>query len=157
TIDQELAKLGKLGLSAATGILPDGTPFDIPRDGDIPTPLDIPDGAKDALVVLAVPVHRPGMGAMGLERTPANALVRYFTADFEARDAIAELDSTAELKVGRLNLSLRLEQDLSAAYASLGVARVVEKRPDGRIILSDEYYPPVLDCRAAPKLFDCVK
>src|SRR5690606_17166024 len=103
------------------------------------------------------PVHRPGMGSMGLERNPNNALVRYFAADFEARDAIAELDSTAELKVGRLNLSLRLEQDLSAAYTSLGVARVVEKRPDGRVVLSEEYYPPVLDCRAAPKLFDCVK
>src|SRR5690606_38112934 len=71
-IDQELAKLGKLGLSAASGILPDGTPFDIPRDCDIPTPLDVPDGAKDALVVLAVPVNRPGMGSMGLERTPSN-------------------------------------------------------------------------------------
>jgi type VI secretion system protein ImpJ len=157
TIDQELAKLGKLGLAAANGILPDGTPFDIPRDCDIPTPLDIPDGAKDALVVMAVPVHRPGMGAMGLERTPANALVRYLAADFEARDAIAELDSTAELKVGRLNVTLRLEQDLSAAYTSLGVARVLEKRPDGRVVLDEEYFPPVLDCRAAPKLFDCVK
>jgi type VI secretion system protein ImpJ len=156
-IDQELLKLGKLALASATGILPDGTPFDIPRDADIPTPLDVPDGLKEALVLLALPVQRPGMGAMGLERSQANALVRYLTADFEARDAVAELDSTAELKVGRLNLSLRLEQDLSAAYTSLGIARVVEKRPDGRVILDEEYYPPVLDCRAAPKLFDCAK
>ena len=157
TIDQELGKLGKLGLAAASGILPDGTPFEIPRDADIPTPLEIPDGAKEALVLLALPVRRPGMGAMGLERNPANALVRYFTADFEARDAIAELDAAADLKVGRPNLSLRLEQDLSAAYTSLGVARVIEKRPDGRVILDEEYYPPVLDCRAAPKLYDCAK
>ena len=156
-IDQELLKLGKLALASATGILPDGTPFDIPRDADIPTPLDVPDGLKEALVLLALPVQRPGMGAMGLERSQANALVRYLTADFEARDAVAELDATADLKVGRLNLSLRPEQDLSAAYTSLGIARVIEKRPDGRVILDEDYYPPVLDCRAAPKLFDCAK
>ncbi|MCC6535875.1 MAG: type VI secretion system baseplate subunit TssK [Burkholderiales bacterium] len=156
-LDQELGKLGKLGLAAASGILPDGTPFDIPRDVDIPTPLEIPDAVKDALVVLALPVHRPGSGSMGLENTPTNALARYFAADFEARDAISELDSTAELKVGRLNLSLRLQHDLSAAYTSLGVARVIEKRPDGRVILDEEYYPSVIDCRATAKLFDCVK
>jgi type VI secretion system protein ImpJ len=156
-LDQELSKLGKIGLEAATGLLPDGTPFDIPRTADIPTPLDVPDATKDAIVVLALPVHRPGMASMALDRSPSNALARYYAMDFEARDAVAELDSTAELKVGRLNLSLRLVQDLSPAYCSLGVARVVEKRPDGRVVFHEDYYPPVIDCRASMKLYDCVK
>ena len=156
-LDQELSKLGKVGLAAAVGIMPDGTPFDIPRGADTPTPLDIPDAAKDALVVLALPVHRPGMGSMALERNQNNALARYYAMDFEARDAVSELDSAAELKVGRLNLSLRLQQDLSPAYTSLAVARIVEKRPDGRVIFHEEFFPPVIDCRASAKLFDCVK
>ena len=156
-LDQELSKLGKVGLASAVGIMPDGTPFDIPRGADIPTPLDVPDAAKDAFVVLALPVHRPGMGSMALERSQNNALARYYAMDFEARDAVAELDSAAELKVGRLNLSLRLQQDLSPAYTSLAVARIVEKRPDGRVIFHEEFYPPVIDCRASAKLFDCVK
>lgn len=156
-LDQELRKLGKVGLAAADGLMPDATPFNIPQDADIPTPLDVPDATKEALVVLALPVQRPGMGSMALERGQSNALARYYASDHEARDAISELDSSAELKVGRLNLSLRLQQDLSPAYTSLGVARVVEKRPDGQVILDDAYYPPVLDCRASPKLYDCVK
>src|SRR5262249_48814038 len=36
------------------------------------------------------------------------------------------------------------------------IARVVEKRPDGRLIFNAEHYPTVIDCRASPKLLDCV-
>src|ERR1035438_9114788 len=35
-IDQELSKLGKVAVASAQGIFPDGTPFDIPYDADIP-------------------------------------------------------------------------------------------------------------------------
>jgi len=155
-IDQELAKLGKLGLARARGILPDGTPFDIPYEDDIPTPLEMPDGAKDVAVVLALPLRRPNMPAMSLERNSNNALARYYAADAEARDAVAEMDSTAELKIGKLNLGLRIADELSSAYSSLAIARVVEKRPDGRLIFNAEHYPTVIDCRASPKLLDCV-
>lgn len=156
-IDQELSKLGKVGVASAQGIFPDGTPFDIPYDADIPTPLEIPDSTKDAVVSLALPLRRPNMPSMALERSANNALARYCAADVEARDSIAELDSVAELKVARLNLGLRVAQDLSPAYSHLSVAKIVEKRPDGRIVFNEQFYPTVLDCRASVKLFDCVK
>ncbi len=156
-IDQELGRLGKVALASAQGILPDGTPFDIPYDADIPTPLEIPDSTKNAVVSLALPLRRPNMPSMALERNASNTLARYYAADAEARDSIAELDSVAELKVARLNLGLRLAQDLSPAYCHLSLARVVEKRPDGRVVFDEQFYPTALDCRASTKLFACVQ
>lgn len=156
-IDQELTQLGKISLAIAQGIMPDGTAFDIPHNADIPTPLNIPDGARDVIVYLVLPLRRPNMPSMGLERNANNALVRYWSADAEARDAVAELDSVVEMKVARLNLSLRLAPDLSPAYAHLAVAKIIEKRPDGRIVFDEQFYPTVLNCRASTKLFDCVK
>lgn len=155
-IDQELAKLGKVGLSAASGVFPDGTPFDLPFDADIPVPVDVPDNAKDVVVSLVVPLRRPNMPSFGLERSPANALVRYYPADVNVRDAIAEMDSLVDLKVARLNLGLRLNDEISPAYTTLGVVRIAEKRPDGRVVFADNYFPPVLDCRAVSRLFDYV-
>jgi len=156
-IDQELSKLGKVGLASAQGMFPDGTAFNIPHDADIPVPLEVPQSAKSAAIVLALPLRRPNMPSMALERSPSNALTRYYAVDMQARDSIAELESSAELKVGRLNLSLCFADDLSPAYSCLGVARVVEKRPDGKLVFDENYFPSVLDCRASPKLFDCVK
>ena len=155
-IDQELAKLGKVGLSAASGVFPDGTPFNLPFDADIPVPVDVPDNAKDVVVSLVLPLRRPNMPSFGLERTPANALVRYYPTDVNVRDAIAEMDSLVDLKVARLNLGLRLNDEISPAYTTLGVVRIAEKRPDGRVVFADNYFPPVLDCRAVSRLFDYV-
>jgi len=161
-LDQELAKLGKVGVASVEGIFPDMTPFDVPNGADIPTPVEIPDSAKDVTVALALPLRRPGMPSMALKPSQTNALVRYHAADFDARDAIADLDQspearTATMQVGRLNLSLRLAQDLTPAYAALAVARVVEKRPDGRLVFDEQFFPPVVDCRAAPRLYDYIK
>ena len=41
-LDAGLLTLGKFSVRAAAGILPDGTPFSIPRDVDHPMPLDLP-------------------------------------------------------------------------------------------------------------------
>ena len=61
-------KLGKLALLSARGVLPDGTPFDLPADDDLPEPLDIPEGTRNVLVVLALPLRRPGVAETGDER-----------------------------------------------------------------------------------------
>ena len=41
-IDEALLKTGVLAISRASGILPDGTVFDVPSDDDHPTPFEAP-------------------------------------------------------------------------------------------------------------------
>ena len=156
-IDQELLKIGKVGLSGAEGVFPDGTPFNIPVEADIPEPFDVPGDVKERLVLLTLPLKRAGMAELAFERSGDASLVRYIAADHEIRDAVLEMENAAQLKVGRLNVRLQLEGEASSAHTALGMVRVVEKRADGRVILDDAYVPPCLDCRVSPRLYDHVK
>ena len=156
-IDQELLKIGKVGLVAAEGVFPDGTPFNIPFEADIPEPFDVPGDVRDRLVVVTLPLRRAGMAELAFERSGDSSLVRYLAADHEIRDSVLEMESSAQLKIGRLNVRLQLDGEATSAHTALGVVRVVEKRADGRVVLDDGYVPPCLDCRVSGRLQDYVK
>ena len=113
-VDQELLKIGKVGLVGAEGVFPDGTPFSIPFEADLPEPLDVPGDVKERLVLLTLPLRRAGMAEAAFERSGDSSLVRYIAADHETRDAVLEMDSSAQLKVGRLNARLQLDGEASA-------------------------------------------
>src|SRR3954470_13178668 len=156
-IDQELLKIGKVGLVAAEGVFPDGTPFVIPFEADTPEPFEVPGDVKERLVLLTLPLRRAGMAELAFERSGDSSLIRYIAADHEIRDAVLEMESLAQLKIGRLNIRLQLDGETTSAHTALGVVRVVEKRADGRVVLDDGYVPPCLDCRVSGRLQDYVK
>ena len=58
--DQSALALGKIGIAAASGVFPDGTPFNMPDDDDAPTPLEVPENTRDTLVYLCLAMRRPG-------------------------------------------------------------------------------------------------
>jgi type VI secretion system protein ImpJ len=150
-LDDALLKLGKLALRSASGVLPDGTPFNLPADDDLPEPLDIPEGTANLLVTLALPVRRPGAAESGVAHDNEN-LVRYRTQECEVQDS-NDLDAQSTLmQVGKLRLRLALEPDVANAHTTLGVARVSERLSDSRIVLEEDYCPPCLDFRVAGRL-----
>ena len=51
-IDGPLLLQGKLTLTSAQGLLPDGTPFNIPSDAVRLQPLDVPENVRDEVVYL---------------------------------------------------------------------------------------------------------
>jgi type VI secretion system protein ImpJ len=148
TLDDALLELGKLAILTARGVLPDGTPFDCPARDPLPPPLDVPTTLRDALVVLALPVRRPGVDEADLDGAGPESLARYAAGELEVKDSNASFDRTALIQVGRLRLQLVVEADLSAAFAALGVVRIVERRADNRVVLDRSYVPPMLDAGA---------
>src|ERR1700674_3095284 len=58
-IDHDLAQQSKFSLRRASGVMPDGTPFDIPMDSPIPAPINIPDNAAGQIACLSLPVAAP--------------------------------------------------------------------------------------------------
>jgi type VI secretion system protein ImpJ len=151
-LDESLLELGKLAVTSARGVLPDGTPFDCPARDPLPPPLDVPPGLRDSLVMLALPVRRPGVEEANLGGPGADSLARYVAGELEVKDSNASFDRTALIQIGRLRLQLLKEADASAAYGGLGLARVVERRADNRIVLERSYIPPVLHAGADPTL-----
>lgn len=149
-IDEQLLAQGKLALLSCTAVLPDGTTLNLPQDDALPPPLPIPEEARDTLVVLALPLCRPGIAETSDAPGPEDG-ARWRTVDHEAQDSNG-LDNAALMQVGSLRLRLAFERDVAGSCTALGVARVVERRPDNRVVLDPQYCPPCLDFHVAPRL-----
>jgi type VI secretion system protein ImpJ len=149
--DEQLLKLGKVALLACSGVFPDGTPFNLPADDDLPVPLDIPEGVRNGLVALALPVRRPGVAETGNADTEEN-FARHRIAEIDVPDSNDPNAGAALMQIGKLRVRLALEPDVANAYAVLGVARVIERLPDNRVVLENDYSPPCLDYRVARRL-----
>jgi len=154
-LDEGALSIGKVALRAASGVLPDGTPFDFPAAHEGPVAFDFPAGAKDVLVVLALPLQRPLMPECSVDSE--DALVRYSVTDAALPDAAGGGGAAEIVQVGRPRLTLGLADDFSDAFVCIGVVRVTERRPDGSLLLDRGYIPPVLACSAAPQLTSMLK
>lgn len=151
TVDQQLLKLGKISLLSARGVLPDGTPFNLPEGDEAPPVLELPETLHNCIVYLALPVRRPG----ALDVLPAEGaagLARYLADEVDVRDASSDSGTSSVIRIGKLRLRLLLETDDLSGYTVLGLLRISEVRDDRQVILDDQYVPPVLDCMASSRL-----
>jgi type VI secretion system protein ImpJ len=152
-VDERQLGLGKIALLGCEGIMPDGTPFFLPQDDDLPAPLDIPEGARDALVVLVLPLRRPGVADVAPAGCGAgDHAARYRRVECTVVDSNAQADGDVVMEVGKLSLRLALADNVGQGCVTLGVARVLERRADHCVVLDPAYVPPCLACRAAPRL-----
>jgi type VI secretion system protein ImpJ len=151
-IDDAALALGKLGLNAAHGVLPDGTAFSIPGNDAAPAALDVPADARNERVVLALTLQRPGIVESDAEEAGGSMGPRYRVAEVGIGDSNTNVDRDASVQIGRLNLRLMLERDTAEGYATLGVARIVERRADNKVVLDAQYIPPMLHAQGHPIL-----
>ena len=151
-IDDQLLAQGKLALQSARGILPDGTPFSIPGNDPPPVPLELPDGARDVRIILALPLQRPGM-AESDAGSSGEQLTRFRPVEIEVRDsAAANVPAGVPVQVGALRLRLVTVRDVTDAYSHLAVATVVERRADRQLVLDSDFIPPCLGYRCSHRL-----
>jgi type VI secretion system protein ImpJ len=143
---------GRVALAGARGVLPDGTAFAIPGDDPAPPAFEVPADARDQLLVLAVTMARPGVAESDVEATNAAMPPRFRATDLETADVHAASLREAPLQIGRLNLRLMLARDANEGVTTLGVARIVERRADGRVTLDPQYVPPMLHAPGHPVL-----
>jgi type VI secretion system protein ImpJ len=150
-IDADALKLGKLALREARGLFPDGTPFAVPAHGDPPLPLEVAADARGKRVLLALPVRRVGVEEVALNGGD-EGLTRIRVAERDINDANTLGSAPALLQLGDLRLRLLVESELTDGWMALGVARVVERRPDNQLVLDAAYMPPTLSLRACAPL-----
>ncbi|SIT51120.1 conserved hypothetical protein [Paraburkholderia piptadeniae] len=151
-IDTEALAQGKIVLLCASGVMPDGTPFDFSGGSDAPQPLDIGGDVANAVIVLAVPTWRGDNVQVSFEESGASALSRYVATETEVEDVNAIGLGPVLIQVGKLHLRLMPESKLSPDWQAMGVMRVVERRADRSVIADDSYIPPLLAAHASPVL-----
>jgi len=147
-VDDAALLQGRIAVNSARGVLPDGVVFSIPGDDPAPPAFEVPADARDQVVVLALPMARPGVAESDVEAAGTAMPPRYRAADIEVADSHAASLREAPLQIGRLNLRLMLARDANEGYTTVGVARIVERRADGRVVLDQNYVAPMLHVMA---------
>jgi type VI secretion system protein ImpJ len=149
-INEDYLGFGRIALVGATGILPDGTVFNIPNDDVLPTPLEVTDASvANQKIYLALPLSVSGVNEVNQGGQVATRLQAH---RHDVRDLHSEGGDVVSLEVGRVSLRLMLERDDRSAYASLAIARILDKRPDGGLVLDPNFMPCSISVSAIPTL-----
>jgi len=150
--DPEALRNGTLALTHARGLFPDGLAFDLPVSDPAPHPLDfsahLSPVADHLTLHLAVP-RLTRNGANTQTEGPGGA-TRYLSAEQKLADQNTGLDEKP-IQVGRKNLRLLAEGDVSEELVSLPVVRVV-RDGSGHHEADATFVPPCLRLAASPVL-----
>jgi type VI secretion system protein ImpJ len=150
-LDRDLLKLGKVAISSARGVFPDGTPFSMPDDDELPAPVEIDENTRDRIVYLCLPVQQPEAQEIDLAGSE-DLLARYDCRELEVRDVTSRSAGTAPMQVGSLKTKLLLESDDQTEYVRIPTAHVVEAKVDKQVMLQERFVPSVCNISAAQVL-----
>ncbi len=146
SLDSAALNLGKVAITAAQGLMPDGLAFDVPGQDPAPAAFDVPPDARDQLVVLALSLPRPGVAETDAESDAGSMPPRFHSAEVEVGDTNVSGQRVAPLQVGRINLRIMLARDAGEGVVTIGLCKVVERRADHKLVLDLNYIPPTLHC-----------
>ncbi len=150
-LNDEYLSLGKIAITRARGIMPDGTAFDIPGDLPPPAPLQVTGHASQSNeIYLCLPLRTEGGREVSWPDNAAN--FRYVAQPYEIKDTHTADGDLVQVDLAVPNFQLRGEAQDSSAYTRLAVAKVLERRPDGGLRLDEGFYPTSLSVGAVPGL-----
>ncbi len=153
-LDAEALKNGTVSVVHARGLFPDGLPFHLPECDPPPPPRNITDDfspvADRLLVYLGVPGRREDGPTCVLESGAANPSARYVAEPQTIPDENTGRDEKV-VRVGRKNLRLYLEDELSEDVMAMPLARIMRDGA-GHFVYDPEFIPPCLKISASPRL-----
>lgn len=152
TIDSQLLDQGKISIRSASGIMPDGTPFNIPEEDPAPAPIDLKEGVINQQVYLCLPIRSSEVEVFYPDSE--QGLQRYTSKTLEANDSSTHRPSSTTLMVGGLRFTIMLENDTRSQYSSLAIADVLECSKDKQISFNHRFIPPLINCNASNNLSD---
>jgi type VI secretion system protein ImpJ len=151
-LDREALAGGSVAVSRASGIFPDGLPFDFPDADHAPGPKPMagcwePD-QQTLDIYLAVPEHRTGEPNVSAAQKDRNT--RYLAEVVMRRDENTGL-AEKPIQVARKNLRLLVEGETLDGYSVLRIARV-RRSVAGDYQFDAAFVPPLIDITASDQL-----
>ena len=148
--DRHYLTFGKLVIVRASGVMPDGTGFNIPVDTPPPPPLSLSDStAAGEVVYLTLPVRTHGVSEV--EWPEANSGSRYTVELKDIKDIHSRDGDYTSVNLGALKLGLKLEREDRSAFSALAIARIAHQS-EGAIELDGNFYPTSLAVSAIAPL-----
>jgi type VI secretion system protein ImpJ len=159
SLDAEAVRNGRVVLTAAAGVLPDGTPFALPDDDPLPPQRAIEghfDPKQDSITLsLGVPSASASRALLGNEVKPGAAGARYAVDAIELPD-----DNTAQsarpVDVQRRHFQLLFPDDALGDHDALPIAEIT-RTAEGTYALREAYVPPCLSLGASEALLRQVR
>ncbi len=155
-VDMRLLAMGQFALAECAGVFQDGTPFELPEQDNLPTPIEIPEEIQDCIVYLSFPARLEGSIEVDSDQK-LNTLARYHALETEVKDHNTASNEVSPVIIGQLQTRLMLEPQERAGYICLGIARIIESRSDKNIVLDEEYIPPLINCMAVNRIKNYIK
>lgn len=153
-VDEQMLNLAKVVVSTGTGIMPDGTLFDIGH-GAKALSVDIPPGTTNRRVMLSLPIAVEGGSEVRAQDT-LGLSTRYIRKPEDVRDNNVyegKASQSFSVELGNLDFKLLLEDDADLkGFVAIPVAKIVESRPDGTVILDKEFLPTFLHIESSATL-----
>ncbi len=146
-IDRDVAQQNKFGLRQAAGVLPDGTPFNVPADSPLPPPITVPENAAGLYVWLLMPEAAPNIREADAES--AESASRFVTGAETFIDSTSKLRMEEDIEIGHPRLTFEIRKTPKAGFVGLQIARIVEVT-DKAIVFDERFAPPVLATCAHP-------
>ncbi len=151
-LDQQILTLGKIALTSCQGVLPDGTPFSIPDQSSLLTPLEIPLDTKNSIIYLSLPVRRSTGKELTWDKN-IDELSRYRLNEIEVKDAHSQFDQdSVTIQSGVLWTRLRLSNQNQDGYVTIPVAKIIEVKTDKQVILDKSFIPTCLNVSVSTQL-----
>lgn len=155
-IDVQFLNMGKVVISQASGVLPDGSLFELSGSTE-PLALNVPPNTGNTPVYLALPLVT-GNHIEARRPEHSDVLARYTAYEAQVADSNAGEDCISEVSCGRPNFKLLLgEQQSDQAYVKLKVCEVLDTTPDGVISLDPQFVPTHLQAHTSSYLLSCLK
>ncbi|MBM3744838.1 MAG: type VI secretion system baseplate subunit TssK [Acidobacteria bacterium] len=152
-LDAEALHNGTLSVVHARGAFPDGVVFQMPDCDPLPEVRHIAELFSpirpSMTAYLALAPHRPGAANCASDEA-ASPASRYLAEILTLADDTTGLDERP-VQVGRKNIRLLLDSELSDDLVSLPVARIM-RDTSGHFIFDERFIPPCLEIGASERL-----
>ncbi|WP_297843694.1 type VI secretion system baseplate subunit TssK [Pseudomonas sp.] len=154
-IDQAPLKDSKLVISRATGILPDGSLFDL--DGrEKPLMIQIPPNIGKTPVYLALPVVT-GNHIEARASEDKDVLARYSIYDANISNSNAGEGIASQVQCGLPDFRLLLgEQKSDQVFVTLKLGEILDCTADGGVTLNGDFAPTVIHAKASTYVVACL-
>ena len=149
-ISYDSLKIGKFSVTRCSGIFPDGTLFEISKE----IVLDIPESTINQIIYLAIPLSLIGSNEYS---DKMKSTQRFTVKIVSVFDSSAEESNHTDIEVAEFNLVLKLSSDDAAGYTLLPLARILEYKDTGEIILDKNFIPASLHYGTSTFLSDRVR
>jgi type VI secretion system protein ImpJ len=155
-LDLQYLNMGKVVVSQASGVLPDGSLFELSGAME-PLVLQVPANADGQAVYLALPLATDHQVEVR-KQEQREVLARYVAWETEIGDSNAGVDTRCQIHCARPDLRLTLgEQPSDPFYVKLQVARVLDSSHDGGVRLDPDFVPTFIYLQGSGYVSSCIK